>query len=97
MKYPPFIQIFGLLTRTQTFAQHPVIVKFGKMKAEWRPNCDKAADRFALLEALDHIRQRSVGQSVAVIGKEDFLVAQRDVSPPQAVGRYCARSLCQRA
>ena len=44
------------------------------MKAERRMNRDKATDLAALLEALDHVRQRRVGQSIAVIGEKDLLV-----------------------
>ena len=37
-------------------------------------NSDKATDLTAFLKAIDHIRQRRVGQSVAVVGEEDFLL-----------------------
>src|SRR6185437_5714877 len=49
-------------------------VEFGEMKRNRRMNGDEAADHVAPLEAIDHVRERSIGESVAVIGKKYFLV-----------------------
>ena len=73
MKYPPLIQISGLLTRAETLHQS-ILIEFGEVKIEWRVNGDEAPDLAALLEAINHLRQRRVRQTVAVVGEEDLLV-----------------------
>ena len=55
-------------------------------------NGDEAADLAAVLKALDHVRQRRVGQPVAVIGEKDLFVLQRDASRPQALANVAPDS-----
>ena len=52
----------------------PAVVELGEMEIERRMDRDEAGDLAALLEALDHLRQRRVGQPVAVVGEEHLLV-----------------------
>src|SRR4249920_4235458 len=44
------------------------------MEADRRMNGDKTADLTTLLEAIDHVRQRGVGQSIAVVRQKDLFV-----------------------
>src|SRR5215831_9644775 len=44
------------------------------MKADGRVDRDKAADLITLLEAIDHVVQRCVSQSIAIIGEKDLIV-----------------------
>src|SRR5689334_6104740 len=63
----------GLLAGTDALHRSR-LVELCEMKADRRMNRDEAGDLAALLEALDHLRQGSVGQAVAVIGEEHLLV-----------------------
>ena len=44
------------------------------MKVDRRVHGDETANLAALLETFDHLRQRRVGQAVAVVGEENLLV-----------------------
>ena len=44
------------------------------MEADGRVNRNETADCLATLEAVDHVRERRIGQSIAVIGEEHFII-----------------------
>src|SRR5215831_3099643 len=56
----------GLVTRAQSL-HGTLLIKFRKMEADRRMNGEKAADLPTLLEAIDHVRQWRVCQSVAIV------------------------------
>ena len=63
----------GLMARSQP-SHGALRVKFGKMEANRRMNCDETTDHIALFKAIDHIRERSISQSVAVVSEEHVLL-----------------------
>src|SRR5262245_41698944 len=56
----------GFLTRSQTL-NGALLVKFGKMEADWRVNGDKTTDFTARLDTINHVRQCRVGRTIAVV------------------------------
>ena len=70
----PIYPDFGLVAHTE-IAHRILVIELDEVKVEWRPGRDEAADRLAVLEALYHVRQWRIGQTIAVIGEEDFFVS----------------------
>ena len=63
----------GLLARAKA-SDRVGAVELGEVKGKGGVNGNEAADVSASLEALDHLRQRRVGQPVAVVGKKHLFV-----------------------
>src|SRR6266852_699143 len=56
----------GFLTRAH-FLHNALLIKFGKMKGDWRVYGYETTNLAALLEAVDHVGQGCVCQAVAVV------------------------------
>src|SRR5579859_380529 len=55
-------------------ANNAALVEIGQMKSDRWMYGDETSDLSASLEAIDHVRQRGVGQAVAVIREKYFLI-----------------------
>src|SRR5258708_19964588 len=63
----------GFLTRAHLL-HNALLIKFGKMKGDWRVYGYETTNLAALFETIDHVRQRCIGQAIAVIGEKNLFV-----------------------
>src|SRR5262249_27513384 len=81
---PAIDPYLGFLARAHS-AHDPLLVKFGQVKGDRRVYGYEATDLAASLETINHIRQRSVGQAIAVIGKKNILILDEVTDGDQAL------------
>src|SRR6266700_6254545 len=67
---------FRFLARTYS-PNGTLRIEFSKMEADRRMDGNETSDLAALFKPSDHIRQRCIGQSVAIVREKDFLVLDK--------------------